>query len=171
MCEIATALMGISAAVGGASALSGGAAAKSQAASEAALYRAQAAMRLEKAKYDTEVAQRNFSRKEGTVDAQIGTTGIMAGSFSDVKADDAEEASLERQAIRWSSQNEANMLEYQANAAERRGSDAQTASYFGAASAVVGAFGPMIKSRYGNSSGSSGVSVGGSDSGFTGFLK
>lgn len=137
--------MGASAVIGAAGALKAGSSAKSQADGEAALYRAQAAARLAKAEFDADTAQRKFRRQEGQVQARAGGSGVTLESFYDVMNDDAAESSLERAAIRWSAQSEASMLEYQANAATRRGEDAKTASYYNAAGAVVGAFSPMAK--------------------------
>ncbi len=153
-------IMGVGAALGAAGALSSGVANQRQANSEAALYEAQAAARLQKAEFDAETARRKFVREAGTVVARAASTGIDMGGFGDVRADDASEAALERAAIRWSSQNEARMLRYQAESAVRRGKDARTASYFQAAGAVVNAFSPMARSAYAGAKGvAGGVSV------------
>ncbi len=161
-------IMGVSAAVGAAGALHSGAAAKRQADSEAALYQAQAAARLQKAEFDIETARRKHVRQSGTVVARASSTGINTDNFYDVMADDAAEAALERAAIRWSSKAEARMLEYQAESAQRRGKDAQTASYFNAAGAVVNAFKPAMGAGYAGARGAPGVAV---DNNSPGMLK
>ena len=167
MCDIATGLMGASAVIGAAGALKSGTAAKNQADSEAALYRSQQAARLQKAEFDVETARRKYERNRGTVEARAADTGIDSANFYDILADDAEEAALERAAIRYTGKNEAAMLEYQASAASRRGKDAQTASYFNAAGAVVSSFSPMIRNRYSSSTGvTTGVSVDDSSPGY-----
>lgn len=163
MCDIATGIMAVSAAMGAAGALHEGAAADAAGKGEAALYRAQAASRLQKAEYDAELSRRKYERSKGTVEARAAGEGVDMQNFYDILADDAEEAALERAAIRWSAQSESAMLEYQAGAAERRGKDAKTASYFKAAGAVVGAFSPAIKARYAKEYG---VSISDSESGY-----
>lgn len=134
----------------------GGSSAKRQADSEAAMYRAQAAARLAKAEFDADAANRKYRRGKGQVESRGAASGISLESFYDVMNDDAMESALERAAIRWSAQSEANMLEYQASSATRRGKDAQTASYFNAAGSAVSAFTPMIRSSY-SGSGSTGA--------------
>lgn len=153
--------MGVSAAVGAAGALHAGRASRKQADSESALYQAQAAARLQKAEFDAETSRRKWVRQEGAVVNRAASTGIDTTNFYDVLADDAQEAALERAAIRWSAKSEAAMLQYQADAAQRRGRDAQTASYFNAAGAALNAFSPAIRARYaqGDTAAAQGVSV------------
>lgn len=141
MCEIATGILVVSAAIGAASSLKAGASAKSQADGEAALYQSQKAARLEKAEFDVATAERKYRRQAGQVVSRAGGSGISLDSFYDVLNDDAEEAALERAAIRWTANSEAKMLDYQSNAATSKGEDAQSASYINAAGAVVSAFG------------------------------
>jgi hypothetical protein len=148
-------MLGAQAVVGVAGSLSAGSAqAKAHAANAAAL-EVQRQNRLEKARFDVEQHDRKFRRASGSRDALIGTTGIDAQSFSDVRTDDAAESALEKAAIMWSAQNEANMLQFQADAQRRQGKDAKTASYFNAASAALSAMGGYKKYQ------TMGVKVGG----------
>lgn len=165
--------MGAAAAIGAGGALFGGASARRQADGEAALYRAQAAARLAKAEFDADTAHRKYRREAGQVQARGAGSGLDLGNFYDVMADDAMESALERAAIRWSAKTEASMLEYQAKSAIQKGKDAQTASYFKAAGAVVGAFAPMASAApaAGGSNMGAGISLDDGGNAYGGMLK
>lgn len=139
MCDPVSAMFAAQAAVGATGALMSGSANAKAAKANAAALELQRVNRLEKAKFDVEQHDRKFRRAEGKRDADIGTTGISAESFSDVAADDTSESALEQAAIMWSAQNEANMLQFQADAQKQAAKDAKIASYFNAASSVLSA--------------------------------
>lgn len=139
MCDPVSAMFGAQAVIGVAGSLSAGSSqAKAHQANAAAL-ELQRQNRLAKARFDVEQHDRKYRRATGSRDALIGTTGVTAESFSDVAADDAAESALEKAAIMWSAQNEANMLQFQADAQRRQAKDAKTASYFNAASSALSA--------------------------------
>ena len=155
MCDPVSALMGAQAVIGAAGALSAGSAqAKAHSANAGAL-EVQRTNRLEKAKFDVAQKDRAYRRVAGARDAGIGASGVTADSFTDIAADDSMESALEKAAIMWSAENEANMLQFQADAQRKQASSVRTASYFNAASAVLNAAGRYVKSQsYGVKAGS-----------------
>lgn len=168
MCMDPVSVMTIGAVVGAAGSLHAGASKASQARGEAALYESQAAARIQKAEFDAETSRRRYERNKGAVEARAAGTGLQMENFYDILADDSAEAALERAAIRWSAQNEATMLQYQAGAARSRAKDEMIGAVFNAAGAVVSAYSPMIRSRYASANG---VSVSTDAPGYTGHLK
>lgn len=99
-----------------------------------------AAQREQKAAYETELADRKFTRQEGHVRASIGQTGLATASFSDVLADDAAESALEKLAIKAGGKIEANNLRFQAAGQRVAGQNAIVESLFGVGSAVAGKY-------------------------------
>jgi hypothetical protein len=104
--------------------------------------------RLKKAAFDIENAKRAAGRKSGTVRSMIATTGFSQDSFSEVLADDAAEAKLEQDAIkytgdldayeiRYRGQQEAKQLRAQAAGQMRAADDAEFAGSIGALTSVV----------------------------------
>lgn len=168
MCMDPISVMTVGAVVGAAGSLHAGASKSSQARGEAALYESQAAARIQKAEFDAETSRRRYERNKGSVEARAAGTDLAMENFYDVLADDAAEAALERAAIRWSAQNEATMLQYQASSARARAKDEMIGAVFNAAGAVVNAYSPAIRSRY---AASSGVSVSADSPGYQGHLK
>lgn len=157
MCAIAPLIAVASAGIGVMSSLQQGKAAMAAAQTNAAGLRSQAVSAENKAAADAAQSRTRYERDKGVVESRIGTTGIDAGSFSDVLADDASEAALERALIRASGKAAANNLNFQAEAALAQGRDAKRASYLNAASSVVGAFSSAFKPGSGIS-GTGGVS-------------
>lgn len=145
MCDPVSALLVTQAAVGAAGAISAGSAQASASRSNAAALETNATNRIEKAKFDIAQADRNYRRTAGKRDANIGSTGITADSFTDIAADDAAESALEKAAAMWSAQNDANMLRFQAESQRNQAKSAKTASYFNAAGAVLSAAGSYVK--------------------------
>lgn len=111
---------------------------KNEGDANAAALETSAQQRLEKAKFDTEQADRQYRRNEGSVEAKIGTTGVDVMSFTSVLADDAKESALQKKAILVGAQVEANNLRFQAAGQKAAGRDAMIGGIFGAFGAVAG---------------------------------
>lgn len=159
---ISLSFMAVSAGISAAGALSSGAAQASAHGGNAAMLESQARLRMEKADFDIAAAERRFRKNEGVVVARAASTGIDMRSFSDILADDASESALEREAIRWSAQNESNFLMFQSEAQRRQASDARTAGYFNAAAGVVNAFTPAFRRGGGDMPSARGITFGSS---------
>lgn len=140
MCTLPVGMAAAGAAIGAIGNISAGRAAAANASRNAALYEQQAALRMEQAQYEIGKQDRLYRRQAGNVQAQISASGIDPRSFSDVLADDAAENKLAKDAIAWSAQNDASQLRFQAQSQRIAGRDAVRASYFGAASSIVGGF-------------------------------
>lgn len=147
MCEPTTALFAAQAVIGATGAIKSGMSQASAHSANAAALEVQAANRRAKAAFDVEQEDRKYRRVSGERDARIGSTGIDSSSFSDIRADDAAESALEKAATMWSAENEAKSLEFQASGQRRAAKDAKTASFFNAASAVVGAASGYVKGQ------------------------
>lgn len=117
--------------------LAAGSAKDGAAKANASLLDEQAKSRLEKGKYDEEIARRQYGRALGTNLAKIAGSGVDARSFYDVLADDAMEAALQRKSIRYGANAEAKNLRFQAAGQRAEGRDARRASFIQAGTAVV----------------------------------
>lgn len=126
------------------------AAANAQAAaaeSDARMLEDQAKQRKLKAEYDVGIAERDYRRDKGSRTAQIAASGIDPRSFDDVLADDAAEAALERQAIRYSGANDAFQLQQQSNNKRAEAASAKQGGFYAAAGAVLGGFSSLTKMK------------------------
>lgn len=107
----------------------------------AAIQDHQADLRIQKGEFDAAQAERRFERQQGEVVAQAGKSGVDAASFYDVLNDDASEAALEREAIRYTARNEAFQLRRQARSQRRAGQDAIIGGFISGAGEVVSSLG------------------------------
>lgn len=101
----------------------------------------QAQLRIAKGEYDAEDARIRFVRDKGTKVAAAANSGTTMESFADVFADDAAEAALERQTIRYGAQMDAANLRAQGQAADQKGRNAKIGSMFSAAGSIFSAAG------------------------------
>lgn len=138
MCDPVSALV---AGVSAAGSIVSGMSKASTAKSNAAALESSAEQRLEKAKFDEDAAERRYRRQEGAVQALIGKTGVDAESFADVLADDHAESLLERKAIRYNAEVDANNLRFQASGQRVAAKNAMIEAAFGVATAVAGGVG------------------------------
>lgn len=101
----------------------------------------QAQLRIAKGEYDAEDARVRFVRDKGAKVASAANSGTSMESFADVFADDAAEAALERQTIRYGAQMDAANLRAQGQAMRERGQNAKIGSMFAAAGSIFSAAG------------------------------
>lgn len=154
---VTLAIMGASAAVGVVGAAQTSKSQQAAAYANAQQVEEQAAERIKKGEFDAAESAREAFRQRGVVSARIGDSGIDAASFSDIMADDASEAALEREAIRYSSKAEANLLRRQGANFRTQAKDAEKAGYINAATAVVGAAAQGYKAGTKTGAGGSGI--------------
>jgi hypothetical protein len=135
-----------SAGVGAVGALQSGMAASNAARTNAAMLEVQAQRRDQKAAFEVRQAEHTFDVQQGALRNRVSTSGLTAGSFSDLFAADATEKALQVEGIKWSAKNDTDNLKDQASAERSKASSATTSMFFNAAGAVVGAAGGYYKS-------------------------
>jgi hypothetical protein len=121
------------------------------ASANARLFDEQAKARIEKGKFDAQTAMRNYSRAKGTALSRIASSGVSAQSFYDVLADDAAEAALQRKAIKYGAQAEADNLRFQAAGQRleaRAAKDGARIAAIGNAASGVSDFAASFKSPF-----------------------
>jgi hypothetical protein len=169
MCDPGTALLAGGAAISAVGAISSGSAESKTDQQNADYARQQAQQRQQKANFDStarlakmnfdiEQSQRNSTRKMGTIKASIAGSGLDVNSFSNVLADDAKEASLEVQSIRYTGNLDAYQIQYQGAsevsqlghqvaADEANAASAEEGGYLKAAGVATTTLGNAFKSK------------------------
>lgn len=138
-------LMFASAVIGGTGNLMQGFSQKRAADKQAAIMRQQAQDIMTKASFDIDNAERSFRRVEGANVARAAGSGISMGSFYDVLADDAQQASREQYRISYNARMQADAVLRGADLTQQQGTDKLVGSMFAAAGSVVNAYAPSFK--------------------------
>lgn len=139
MCDPVSALVAVSAGTSLYGSIKSGNAAKKAGSKQQQSYNRLADERLKKVEFDVATAESGYRRDVGKNLAAIGQTGIARTSFYDVLADSAQELQLQKDAIKYSGQQEATQLREQGAVAYQSGKDQQTASYINGVANIVGA--------------------------------
>lgn len=141
MCLDPITMMTVGTVISGAGTVLGGFSAMKTGRAQAAQLQQQAQLRQAKAQFDSEMVMRRFERNRGSKLAGIAATGISAESFYDVLADDAAEAALEREAIKFGATADVANLQARANDVRAQGDAAFVGSLFSAAGSMASGFG------------------------------
>lgn len=120
--------------------------------------RMRADVRRQQGVAELQQARRDDVRKQGALNAKIGTTGIAAENFSDILADDAAEYATRQATILWKSKVDAQFLEHEAQVEEVNAKNAKAAGRTAALTALVGAAGKAFVGGKGGSG--TGISFG-----------
>lgn len=137
MCNPAFVMIGI-AAVSAIGSLQAGQASKDASEQNAQYAEQNAAISRDKANFDATLQARESGQLLGKARAQIAKSGVAySGSPIDVMADSAAQAELDNLAIRYGGELAARGYLNQADISRREGKQAQTASYFGAATSLL----------------------------------
>ena len=119
----------------------------------------QADVAEEQGKFNIRKAELDYTRHQGSVDAQVAASGFSIDGFEYVLKDDAQQAALEQAAVKFGSDQTVYQTRYQADSYGKQANDAMTAGIIGGVSNVIGGGANIVKFRGSQPRGSSGTGV------------